>query len=86
MFTLERQNVAGHRPADERRPAAVLDDVRERGRHRGHRGRSVEAHGGTIVVPPMEVMTAGKMAVFVDSRRRAGLGAGSPSSTSAPSW
>ena len=27
----------------------------------------VEAHSGTIVVPPMEVFTAGKMAVFVDS-------------------
>jgi predicted enzyme related to lactoylglutathione lyase len=27
----------------------------------------VEAHGGTIVVPPMDVMTAGKMAVFLDS-------------------
>ena len=26
----------------------------------------VEAHGGTIVVPPMDVMTAGKMLVFTD--------------------
>src|SRR5437868_9306743 len=26
-----------------------------------------EAHGGTIIVPPMEVFTAGKMAVYVDA-------------------
>jgi predicted enzyme related to lactoylglutathione lyase len=66
MFTLNGLNVAGIGPQmDADQPpywtmyVSVADIEATTAR--------VEAHNGTIVVPPMEVFTAGKMAVFVDS-------------------
>ena len=66
MFTLDGKNVAGLGPQmnPDQPPywtmyVSVADIEATAAR--------VEAHGGTIVVPPMEVMTAGKMGVFIDS-------------------
>src|SRR5215216_5354909 len=65
MLTLNGKNVAGLGPhMDTSRPpswntyVSVADIEATTAR--------VEAHRGTIVIPPMAVMTAGKMAVFVD--------------------
>jgi predicted enzyme related to lactoylglutathione lyase len=66
MFTLRDKNVAGIGPQmDPSQPprwstyVSVTDVEATAAR--------VEAHNGTVVMPPMQVMTAGTMGVFVDS-------------------
>ena len=66
MFTLKGLNVAGIGPqmnADQSPYWTMYVSVADVEATTAR----VEAHSGTIVVPPMEVFTAGKMAVFIDS-------------------
>ena len=66
MFTLRGKNVAGIGPQmDPSQPTrwstyvSVIDVEATAAR--------VEAHNGTVVMPPMQVMSAGTMGVFIDS-------------------
>jgi predicted enzyme related to lactoylglutathione lyase len=66
MFTLQGLNVAGLGPqmnADQPPYWTMYVSVAD---IEGTTARAA-AHGGTIVVAPMEVFTAGKMAVYIDS-------------------
>jgi predicted enzyme related to lactoylglutathione lyase len=66
MFTLRGKNVAGIGPqmnADQPPYWTMYVSVPDI----DATAARVDAHGGTILVEPMEVMTAGKMAVFLDS-------------------
>ena len=59
------KTVAGLRPQDEPGHPGGVDLVRQRGGRRRQAAR-VSAHGGTVFMPPMDVMEAGRMSLFAD--------------------
>jgi predicted enzyme related to lactoylglutathione lyase len=63
MITKDGKSVAGMMPGDDRPPSWMTyvstDDI-------DATTEKVRAAGGTVVVEPMQVMTAGRMAVYVD--------------------